>query len=72
MAAAVAISSFVALSLSPMLASKFLKRDEKKPLVIRVLDRVFAVVQAGYRATLRGALRVPLLSVLLFGGLIAG
>ena len=72
MAAAVAISSFVALSLSPMLASKLLKKDEKKPLLVRGLDRLFLWIQSGYRILLRGVLRVPVLSVLLFAGLIAG
>jgi multidrug efflux pump len=72
MAAAVAISSFVALSLSPMLASKLLKHEARKPLLIRMLDVVFEAIQRGYRKLLTATLRVPLVMVLLFGALLAG
>ncbi len=72
MAAAVAISSFVALSLSPMLASKLLKHEERKPLLIRLLDGIFDAIQRGYRKLLLVTLKVPILMVILFGGLLAG
>jgi len=57
MAAAVAFSSFVALSLSPMLASKVLTPPEREGRVTRGVEWVFGRVRRGYRAALQGALR---------------
>lgn len=72
MAAAVAFSSFVALSLSPMIASVVLRtvktNGEKVPLV----DRLFDLVRRGYRAVLVGALKFRFLTILIFFGLVGG
>ena len=56
MAAAVAFSSFVALSLSAMLASKLLASTERGGLAHGV-DRVFNQVRRGYRVALHATLR---------------
>ncbi len=56
MAAAVAFSSFVALSLSPMLASKVLVSTERTGLT-RVMDQGFNVVRRGYHVALTACLR---------------
>jgi len=72
MAAAVAFSSLVALSLSPMLASKLLKPSRAKGPITAFTDKGFRLSQRGYGALLRGALRFPLIAVLIFAGLIGG
>ena len=60
MAAAVAISSFVALTLSPMIASRLLQpREVRKPLAVRALDALFQPIQRGYRAILGLLVGVP-------------
>ena len=59
LAAAVVFSSFVALTLCPMLASKLLKPrgdGSRRSLIARAVDAVFARVTAGYRAVLVAAL----------------
>jgi multidrug efflux pump len=56
MAAAVGFSSFVALSLSPMLASKVLPDSAHGSRVSRAVDGAFKRVRRGYGALLRGAL----------------
>jgi multidrug efflux pump len=66
MAAAVGFSSFVALSLSPMMASKVLHPEEAKSILVRASDRVFATMQRAYKATLALALRAPIVVLLLF------
>jgi len=73
MAAAVAISSFVALTLSPMIASRLLQpKESRKPLAVRLLDRLFQPIQRGYAAILRLLVAVPILVLPVFGGLVYG
>ncbi|MEQ8824565.1 MAG: efflux RND transporter permease subunit [Filomicrobium sp.] len=72
MAAAVAFSSFVALSLSPMIASKVLKQGVKPGIGERFVDYVFGGVRTAYRVTLRAALAARFLVLLIFFGLCAG
>lgn len=74
MAAAVAFSSFVALSLSPMLASKVLRPTHSGVGLSRLVDWVFARVRRGYLYTLRGAIAHAwivwfILVALLFGNI---
>ncbi len=57
MAAAVSFSSFVALSLSAMLASKVLPPVDRQGRVSVLVDRGFSRVRRGYMLLLRGALR---------------
>ena len=59
MAAAVAFSSLIALTLSPMLASKVLRRQSRRSLVSRLVGRGFAAVERGYGRALTGAIRRP-------------
>ena len=72
LAAAVGFSSFVALSLSPMLASKILADQAHASFASRVVDRAFSRVQNGYAAVLRGALAHPWVVGLLFIAILAG
>lgn len=53
LAAAVVISSFVALTLAPMLCSKFLKSHSKHPAFYRVTEPMFQNMAENYRASLR-------------------
>jgi multidrug efflux pump len=59
MAAAVGFSSFVALSLSPMLASKVLPDVSREGWAIHAVDAAFGKVRRGYHILLQGALRHP-------------
>ncbi|MEX0758575.1 MAG: efflux RND transporter permease subunit, partial [Tistlia sp.] len=68
MAAAVFLSSFVALSLSPMIASKVLKQDEQAGMLARVADRGFEATKRGYVRLLGRLLKAPWLAVLVFAG----
>ena len=72
MAAAVTFSSFVALSLSAMLASKVLPPVERQGRLSSVVDRVFTRVRAGYLKILRGALNHAWLVGLVFLLILAG
>lgn len=71
LAVAVVFSGFVALSLSPMLASKILRNREKDGLVARLLARLLEWIQRGYRWTLGLALQVPSTTVPVVIGLAA-
>lgn len=71
MAAAVFFSSIVALTLSPMIASKVLKADTEASPLTKAVDGVFSLLRSGYRKLLKGFLAVPLLSLLIFAGVIA-
>jgi len=72
MAAAVAFSSFVALSLSPMIASKVLSNTDKPTTAQRSVDRVFDAIRAAYMSTLRLALRARFVVLLIFLCLVGG
>ena len=52
LASAVIISSFVALSLSPMLASKFLKKNMKKSKVVLKFEKFLKLVTNFYKSSL--------------------
>ncbi len=66
MAAAIAFSSLVALTLSPMIASKVLKTRDKPGLLPRLIDGAFDVIKRGYVRTLHWALAARALVVLVF------
>ena len=55
--AAVAFSSLVALTLGPMLASKILRKKEKRNILTRFIDRAFHASQRTYLAMLTHVLR---------------
>ena len=56
LAGAVLVSGLVALTLSPMMASRFLRRREEQGAFADFLDRGFRPVVGGYRRLLRGCL----------------
>ena len=68
MAAAVAFSSFVALSLSPMLASKVLRPREKENKATQLVDAGFRRLQRGYHVLLATSLKHKWIIVLVFIG----
>jgi len=72
MAAAVGFSSFVALSLSPMLASQILPADAGKAGLSHAVDRVFGGIRDGYLWLLRVALRHKWTVGLVFVAVLAG
>jgi multidrug efflux pump len=72
MAAAVAFSSFVALSLSPMLASKILPRGADRSRLSLLVDRAFNKVREGYHVLLQGLLRKAWLVGVVFAGMLGG
>ena len=72
MAAAVSFSSFVALSLSPMLASKILPQDARHSRLSSLVDRLFGKVRRGYHTVLQGALRRSWIVGLVFVGILGG
>jgi multidrug efflux pump len=61
MTAAVAFSSLVALTLTPMLCSKLVRRRNKKPAFAEKLDKAFKRLQAGYGNLLEACLKNKLL-----------
>ncbi len=64
---AVAISSIVALTLTPMIASRTLRQTPKEGPVFRFLERALVALERGYARLLRGSLRHRLATVLLAG-----
>lgn len=75
MAAAVMFSSLVALTLSPMLASKLLKKKTKPSwynIFPRAINAVFNVLKLGYSWLLNLLLPRPILVALVMGGAVFG
>ncbi|NRA31104.1 MAG: efflux RND transporter permease subunit [Parvularculaceae bacterium] len=75
MAAAVAFSSIVALTLSPMLASKLLKNDKGKGVLTvlpRLVDRTFERLRAWYGWLLAKTVRQPLILIVALVASVAG
>lgn len=70
MVAAVSFSTFVALTLCPMMASKLLKKTERGALSSKV-DHLFEKFKSGYTRTLNKALKFRLMTLLFFGGIAA-
>lgn len=60
-ATAVIFSSFIALTLTPMLCSKLLKPSSEAGPLNRATGKVFDGLAAGYRALLAAALRLPII-----------
>jgi len=58
LASAVVVSGFVALTLTPMMCAKVLRRNPKPSWLYLFLERGFVAFEAGYRRLLRGALSV--------------
>lgn len=70
LAAAVVISSFVALTLAPMLCSRFLKNRARHPAFYRATEPMFQGMAQSYRHSLQGFLRHRWLAPLLVLGCI--
>ncbi len=71
MAAAVAISALVALTLTPALSSKLLRPAESENRLTRMVDHNFEVVRRWYRALLLFVLRVPSVAIVTLLALLA-
>ncbi|WP_026375234.1 efflux RND transporter permease subunit [Aestuariibacter salexigens] len=72
-AAAVAFSSLIALTLSSMLASKLLKQSDERPaLPVRVTSSAVNWLRNGYMRALRTLLNAPVSVGLVFVSLVAG
>ncbi|CAN5121713.1 efflux RND transporter permease subunit [soil metagenome] len=71
LAGAVVVSGFVALTLTPMMCSKFLKHNSHPNVVARVIERLLTGVENGYRRLLGFAIRVRYV-VLLIALAVAG
>jgi HAE1 family hydrophobic/amphiphilic exporter-1 len=71
---AVVISTFIALTLTPMLCSRFLKtkRDEDRGFVDRQVTRFLRSLDRGYRALLATALRHRVITMLIAIGVFVG
>ncbi len=67
-AAAVMFSSFVALSLTPMLCSKLLVEQKKEGLFYKSTEFLFEGLERFYRLGLRFAIKFPILIIALAGG----
>ncbi len=72
MAAAILFSSFVALTLSPMLCSKLLKRTEHKTWFSRKVDEAFESLRRGYLSLLGRLLDHSVTGVLIMLAVLAG
>jgi len=71
-AAAVAFSAVLALSLSPMMCSKLLRSSTKESKLTHALDKAFDWVSNRYQGALRMTLRAPWLSVAAWVGIGVG
>jgi multidrug efflux pump len=65
LAGAVLVSGFVALTLTPMMCAKLLRHHDSHSWLYNVLERGFEAMSRGYKASLRGALSVRPVIVLL-------
>ncbi len=72
MAAAVFFSSIVALTLSPMLASKVLSQESGRGGLTHAIDRGFQSLRRGYSRALKASLRRKWIVLLGFAALIGG
>ncbi|MBC3764850.1 efflux RND transporter permease subunit [Neptunicella marina] len=64
-AAAVAFSSFTALTLSPMMCSRLLKKSERQSGFGSWMDRTFAKIENRYFNSLQGTVRQPFIALLI-------
>ncbi|RLT95698.1 MAG: efflux RND transporter permease subunit, partial [Ketobacter sp.] len=71
MTAAVCFSTLIALTLSPMLASKVLRANEQHSPVVRMVDALFDWLKTGYGHSIVFCMRAPWVVVLGFVGLMA-
>jgi multidrug efflux pump len=71
LAGAVTVSAVIALTLSPMMCSRFFSSEQESGRFVQLIDRVFNRVRSGYERLLASALRtwsvVVVMGLLLFG-----
>jgi multidrug efflux pump len=71
LAGAVTVSAVIALTLSPMMCSRFFRSEQESGRFVRFIDRQFERVRHGYQRVLRGALEtwvvIVVMGVMLFG-----
>jgi multidrug efflux pump len=67
-AGAVAISSFVALTLTPMLSSRLLKQRDEKPWIYRTTEPFFQSLTQGYRNTLQAFMQARWVTAIVLVG----
>lgn len=70
MAAAVSFSTLVALTLSPMMASKILKKTDRN-VISGTVDKIFNKFKSGYVALLTRLLKVRILIIIVFAAVAA-
>lgn len=58
LAGAVVVSGFVALTLTPMMCSKFLKHNDRPNAIARLIEAILARLEQAYQAVLRQAIRL--------------
>jgi multidrug efflux pump len=71
-AAAVAVSGFVALTLTPMMCAKILREHEKHGGLYLAMERFFTGMTRGYRTAVGFTLRKPFIPVAAFALVVAG
>lgn len=69
LSAAVFFSSIVALTLSPVMAARFLKPNNNKTRLVRVVDRFFGKFRRGYNRVIKACLLRPWWVVIAFVGM---
>jgi multidrug efflux pump len=71
LAGAVTVSAIIALTLSPMMCSRFFSSEQESGRFVQLIDRVFARVRSGYERLLGGALStysvLVVMGLMLFG-----
>jgi multidrug efflux pump len=72
LAGAVLVSGFVALTLTPMLSSKLLRHNAEPGRLYTALEALFSGLERGYRTSLRGALAIRPLVLLITIGVAGG
>ena len=72
LAGAVLVSGFVALTLTPMMCAKLLRHENKHNFLYNALERFFEALASGYRRSLRFALSIRPVIVLLALGVAGG
>jgi multidrug efflux pump len=71
-ASAVAVSGFVALTLTPMMCSKVLKAHERHGGLYLAMERFFSGMTSAYRSSVAAALRLWWVVLLVFAAVIGG
>ena len=71
LAGAVTVSAVIALTLSPMMCSRFFRAEQEGGRFVRLIDRLFEQVRRGYQRVLQGLLQtwsvIVVMGALLFG-----